>query len=76
MRIIEEPKKFTSFDELKLGDVFNYDEVWYIKIDTIKSEMSVFNAIELETGMPEYIAPYSDVIYQDVELRVRDFRYS
>ena len=74
MRIIEEPKKFTSFDELKLGDVFNYDGVWYIKIDTIKSEMSVFNAVDLETGMPEYIVPYSDVAYQDVELKVRDFQ--
>lgn len=73
MRIIEESKEFSNFDGLKLGDVFNYHGVWYMKIDTIKSEMSVFNAIELETGMPEYIAPYSDVIYQDVELRVRDF---
>ena len=73
MRIIEELKKFTNFEDLKLGDVFNYDEVWYIKIDTIKSEMSVFNAVELETGMPEYITPYSDVVYQDVELKVRDF---
>ena len=73
MRIISEPKKFTNFEDLKLGDVFNYDEVWYIKIDTIRTEMSVFNAIELETGMPEYIAPYQDVEYQDVELRVHDF---
>ena len=73
MRIIEEPKEFTNFEDLKLGDVFNYDGIWYMKIDTIKSEMSVFNAVELETGMPEYIAPYSDVIYQDVELRVHEF---
>ncbi len=73
MRIISEPKKLINFDDLKLGDVFNYDGVWYIKIDTIRTEMSVFNAIELETGMPEYIAPYQDVIYQDVELRVHDF---
>lgn len=73
MRIISEPKKFTNFEDLKLGDVFNYNEVWYIKIDTIRTEMSVFNAIELETGMPEYIAPYYDVVYQDVELRVHDF---
>ena len=73
MRIIEEPKKFSNFEDLKLGDVFNYDGVWYIKIDTIKSEKSVFNAVELETGMPEYIAPYSDIEYQDVELRVHDF---
>ena len=41
MRIIEEPKKFSNFEDLKLGDVFNYDGVWYMKIDTIKSEMSV-----------------------------------
>ena len=73
MRIIEEPKKFSNFDDLKLGDVFNYDGVQYMKIDTIKSEMSVFNAVELETGMLEYIAPYSDIEYQDVELRVHDF---
>ncbi len=49
MRIISEPKKFSNFDDLKLGDVFNYDGVWYMKIDTIRTEMSVFNAIELET---------------------------
>lgn len=73
MRIIEEPKHFTNFGELELGDVFNYDGDWYIKIDTIRSETSIFNAVDLETGMPECIMPYSDVIYQDVELRVRDF---
>ena len=73
MRIIEEPKKFTNFEELKLGDVFNYDEVWYLKIYAVRSEMSVFNAVELETGMLKYIAPYHDVIYQDVELRVHEF---
>ena len=73
MRIIEEPKKFSNFDDLKLGDVFSYDGVWYMKIDIIKSVMSVFNAVKLETGMPEYIAPYSDIEYQDVELRVHEF---
>ena len=73
MRIIEEPKKFSNFDDLKLGDVFNYDGVWYMKIDTIRTETSVFNAIELETGMPKYIAPYSYIEYQDVELRVHEF---
>ena len=73
MRSISEPKKLINFDDLKLGDAFNYDGVWYIKIDTIRTEMSVFNAIELETGMPEYIAPYCDVVYQDVELRVHNF---
>ena len=71
MRIIEEPKEFTNFEDLKLGDVFNYDGIWYMKIDTIKSEMSVFNAVELETGMLKYIAPYHDIIYQ--ELRVHEF---
>ena len=73
MKIIEEPKVSTVFSELYPGDVFNYDGVWYIKIDTIKSEKSVFNAVELETGMPEYIAPYSYIVYQDVELRVHEF---
>ena len=73
MRIIEEPKHFTNFDELKPGDVFNYDGVWCIKIDTIKSEKSVFNSVKLETGKPEYIAPYSYIVYQDVELRVKEF---
>lgn len=73
MRIIEEPKHFTNFGELKLGDVFNYDGVWYIKIDTVQSEMSHFNAVNLETGIPIYITQYSEVEYQDVELRVKGF---
>ena len=73
MRIIEEPKKFTSFDELKLGDVFNYNEVWYMKIDTIKSEMLLFNAVNLRDGEPTYIPAESAVKYQDVELRVLEF---
>ena len=73
MRIIEEPKHFTNFGELKLGDVFNYDGVWYIKIDTVQSEMSNFNAVNLETGISAYITQYSEVEYQDVELRVKEF---
>lgn len=73
MRIIEVPKRFTNFDELKSGEVFNYDGDWYMKIDTIRSEMSEFNAVNLETGTLYYVAPYSEVDYQDVELRVKEF---
>ena len=73
MKIIEEPKHFTNFGELKLGDVFNYDGVWYIKIDTVQSEMSHFNAVDLDTGILDYISPESEVDYQDVELRVKGF---
>ena len=73
MKIIAETKKFTYLDELKLGDVFNYDGVWYMKIDIIQFESSYLNVVDLATGMPEYIAPYSLVEYQDVELRVKQF---
>lgn len=73
MKIIVETKKFTYLDELKLGDVFNYDGVWYMKIDIIQFESSYLNVVDLATGMPEYIAPYSEVEYQDVELRVKQF---
>ena len=73
MKIIEEPKHFTNFGELKLGDVFNYDGVWYIKINTVQSEMSHFNAVDLDTGILDYISPESEVDYQDVELRVKEF---
>ena len=72
MRIIEEPKKFSNFDDLKLGDVFNYDGVWYMKIDTIRSEKSEFNAVNLQTGTLDYIATYSYIVYQDAELRVSE----
>ena len=73
MRIIVEPNKFTYLDELKPGDVFNYAGVWYIKIDIIPFESSYLNAVNLATGIPVYIAPYSEVKYQDVELRVKEF---
>ena len=73
MKIIVETKKFTYLDELKLGDVFNYDGVWYMKIDIIQFESSYLNAVNLETGIPVYIPPYSGVEYQDVELRVKGF---
>ena len=71
MRIIEVPKRFTKFDELKPGDVFNYDGNWYMKIDIIN--MPAFNTVNLETGTLGYIVPYSKVDYQDAELRVEEF---
>ena len=72
MRIIEEPKKFTNFEELKHGDVFSYDGVWYMKIETIRNEKSEFNAVDLQTGTLNYIATYSYIVYQDAELRVNE----
>ena len=73
MRIIEESSALVQFTMLNSGDVFSYEDELYIKIMIGQGENLLFNAVELETGMLEYIAPYSDVIYQDVELRVRDF---
>lgn len=73
MRIIEEPKKFSRLCELNPGDVFCYDGDWFMKIDMIHSENSYLNAVDLDTGVLEYILPESEVEYQDVELRVHDF---
>ena len=73
MRIIEEPKHFTNFGELELGNVFNYDGVWYIKIMIGQGENLLFNAVNLRDGEPKYIPARSTVKYQDVGLRVKEF---
>lgn len=72
MKIIEEPKVSTLFLELYPGDVFNYNDLWYMKIAPIKTENSYLNAVALCDGVPEHIAPESEVEYQDVELRVKE----
>lgn len=72
MRIIEEPKMSFVFSELNPGDVFNYDGVWYMKIELIQSENSYINAVDLFDGVPEYIMPESTVDYRDVELRIKE----
>ena len=71
MRIIEEPKSFNRILELSPGDVFCYDGDWYMKIEIVHSENSDLNAVDLDTGVLDYIQPESEVDYQDVELRVR-----
>ena len=71
MRIIEEPKSFNRLWELSPGDVFCYGGDWYMKIEIVHSENSDLNAVDLDTGMLDYISPESEVDYQDVELRVR-----
>ena len=71
MRIIEEPKSFNRLWELSPGDVFCYDGDWYMKIEIVHSENSDLNAVDLDTGILDYISPESEVDYQDVELRVR-----
>ena len=73
MRIISEPKTFNHLCELNPGDVFCYDGDWFMKIDMIHSENSYLNAVDLDTGVLEYILPESEVEYQDVELRVHEF---
>ena len=73
MRIIEEPKSFSHIWELSPGDVFCYNGDWYMKIEIVHSENSDLNAVDLDTGILEYIPPESEVEYQDVELRVHGF---
>ena len=72
MRIIEVPRVSFAFCELDPGDVFNYNGVWYMKIESIQIENSYLNAIDLFNGIPEYIKPESAVNYRDVELRVEE----
>lgn len=73
MLIVEEQKKRIEFDELKPGDVFNYDGGWYMKTNTVRSEMSNLNAVNLETGKLEHITPSFEVDYQsEAELRVKE----
>ena len=72
MRIVEVSKVSFVFSELDPGDVFNYNGVWYMKIESIQIENSYLNAIDLFNGIPEYIKPESAVDYQDVELRVEE----
>ena len=73
MRIIKEPKSFSRLCELSPGDVLCYGGDWYMKIEIVHSEISDLNAVELDTGVLEYISPESEVDYQDVELRVKEF---
>ena len=73
MKIIEEPKSLNRLWELSPGDVFCYDGDWYMKIEIVHSENSDLNAVELDTGILDYISPESKVDYQDVELRVKGF---
>lgn len=73
MLIVEEPKKRIEFDELKPSDVFNYDGEWYMKTNTVRSEMSNLNAVSLESGRLCHIAPDYEVDYQsEAELRVKE----
>lgn len=73
MLIIKEPKKCIAFDELKPGDVFNYAGKWYMKTNTVRTEMSNLNAVNLETGKLEHITPSFEVDYQsNAELRVKE----
>ena len=73
MKIIEEPKVSITFSEIDPGDVFNYDGVLYMKIETVESNGgSYFNAVELCNGGLEHFPFGSEVDYRDVELRIRD----
>lgn len=73
MRIIEEPKVSIVFSELDPGDVFNYDGVWYMKIETVENGGGPYlNAVNLCNGVPEHFPFGSEVDYRDVELRIRD----
>ena len=73
MKIIEESKVPITFSEIDPGDVFNYDGVQYMKIETVESNGgSYFNAVDLCNGVPEHFPFGSEVDYHDVELRIRD----
>ena len=73
MRIISEPKTFDHSCELSPGDVFCSDGTWFMKIDRTRSENLCLNAVDLDTGALYYILSESEVVYQDVELRVHEF---
>lgn len=73
MRIIEESNATIQFIMLDSGDVFSYKGELYIKIMIGQGENLLFNAVNLRDGEPKYITEYSEVEYQDVELRVKGF---
>ena len=71
MKIIEEHKVPITFSEIDPGDVFNYDGVWYMKIEAVENNGgSYFNAVDLCNGVLEHFPFGSEVDYRDVELRI------
>ena len=72
MRIIEVPRTYTPFSELKEGDVFNFGGIWYLKIFPCERRMPRLNAVCLADGMPAYIKPESAVEYRDVEFKIEE----
>ena len=72
MRIVEVPRTYTPFSELKEGDVFNLDGEWCLKIMPCETKMMRINAVCLTDGMPAYIKPESAVEYRDVKLEVEE----
>lgn len=72
MRIIEVPKTYTPFSELKEGDVFSYNGEWYLKMIPYETKMMQLNSVNLENGMPIYVSLESAVEYRDVKLEVEE----
>lgn len=72
MRIIEVPRTYTPFSELKEGDVFNFDGEWCLKMFPCGTRTARLNAVCLDNGMPVYITPESAVEYRDVKIEVEE----
>lgn len=72
MRIIEVPKAYTPFSELKEGDVFKFDGDWYLKMAPCETKIMRVNAVCLTDGMPVCLGPETAVEYRDVKLEVEE----
>lgn len=72
MTIMREDKEVASFRMIVDGDVFIYKEKAYMRIQEIESSYDdsdcYYNAVQLETGCPEYFEGDEQIFIVDARL--------
>lgn len=72
MTIMREDKEVASFRMIVDGDVFIYKEKVYMRIQKIKFSYDgddyYYNAVQLETGCPEYFEEDEQIFIVDARL--------
>lgn len=70
MKVVGKIKTGVEFSQLKVGDVFVFEDTLLMKIDACKSAAGDWNmnAVALESGKPYFLPPYFIATPREAEI--------
>jgi len=72
MRIVKEAQKTIPFCSITTGDIFEYNDTTWLKMEPLITIEGTYNAVNLNTSRPDRFGCDTLVVEKEATLYVRD----